>query len=234
MMTWLLKHNLRSVGKSASLDPQFRRALRESLADRGYVSTSLIRRVPVWKTGFALSGMVLSMGTGTGVYAYTSDNVLPDQPLYSVRQQIESVETRLARTPDSLEAVRLKHLGRRVHEAQILHTQNKPLSASHVAALTVGVQSVTKDAPIPPASESEVEISDMMGIESKEIAELASQRRDADTDEDRKRIDDLVGERVKTVEKSVKKLQEKHAIRQIKKAEKSEDPGDEPVDEVEE
>lgn len=75
---------------------------------------------PAFRASFASLVMVASMGVGTVSYAYASDEVTPDHPLYPVREAAEAVEEAVAPTPSIKQAVIQKHLERRVQEIEVM------------------------------------------------------------------------------------------------------------------
>ena len=69
-----------------------------------------------FKFATAVCAIVLLLSGGTSAYAYSSDEVLPDHPLYGLRETVESVEEKVAITQDSKQAVQRKLLQRRLKE----------------------------------------------------------------------------------------------------------------------
>lgn len=116
-MNWFLKRKLEKMGQHGDPSPVFVRSLEKRLrAEIGH---------PVWwirwpKVATAACSIVMLAGSGTGAYAYNSDEVLPDHPLYAVRQGIEQIEERVAITPRMKERVRAKFQKRREKEQQVL------------------------------------------------------------------------------------------------------------------
>jgi hypothetical protein len=74
--------------------------------------------------------MILSAGTAT--YAYTSDDVLPGNPLYPVREQIEKIEEAIASTPDARTQVVINHAARRAKEVQKLADTHKQVTITQI------------------------------------------------------------------------------------------------------
>ena len=121
-MTWHLKRKLREIGREGDPDRAFVRALELRLRQEiGH---------PVWWvkwSKFAAAGgtALVLITSATGVYAYTSDDVLPDTPLYPVRLGIEQVEQTVAVTPAAQAAVVQKIQARRIKERQIMDARTK-------------------------------------------------------------------------------------------------------------
>ncbi len=118
-LSWRLKR----LSQTATPSREFALRLQSTLRERGAFASPR----PVPRSSFGLASLrfagvalclVVLLGTGTGAYAYTSDEVLPDHPLYPVRQSIENTEEVLAITPAWKERVRKKHLARKHKEIQ--------------------------------------------------------------------------------------------------------------------
>lgn len=123
-MTYFLERKLKKLGHHADPDPQFLRVLEKRLrAQTGHP----MWWVRGWKV--AVGGLTaISLATSaTSVYAYNSDDVLPDHPLYGLRTTIENVETSLATTPDAKARIQINHLVRRVKEQQMMVKKHKPV-----------------------------------------------------------------------------------------------------------
>ena len=121
-MNWLIERKLRKIGEKTSPDKAYVSALQKTLQTQvGH---------PMWWVEWkkiaivSLTSFSLIAG-GTGVYAYSSDDVTPDHPLYALRQEIESVETSVAVTPEERTHVEQKHQQRRDHEQQVMEERKK-------------------------------------------------------------------------------------------------------------
>ena len=121
-MNFILKHKLTKLAQKADPNRDFVSALEKHL--KSEVDHPL-RWVQPWK--WMVGGMMaLSLvGSATGVYAYTSDDVLPDHPLYGLRQTIEHVEETVAVTPQLKQSVQQKHLERRKKEQKIVNAKKR-------------------------------------------------------------------------------------------------------------
>jgi hypothetical protein len=135
MNNWLLERKLKKLGHKADPDPAFLRALEKQLKQKSGHGAWWIQG---WK--FALGGVtaVSLLSGATGVYAYSSDDVTPDHPLYGVRTTIEDVEMTLATTPEQKARVKINHLERRVHE-------QKTLQSKHKTVLKEVIQNIEKE-----------------------------------------------------------------------------------------
>ena len=125
MMRWQLSRALARLSRRVNPSRDFVVSLHRRLEDAGYLAPT-VRRTPVWKLCGAGVLALLLVFIGTGSYAYASDDVLPDHPLYPLRQTIERAELELApivtRTPK--EKTQAKMLARRVKELQLVREKN--------------------------------------------------------------------------------------------------------------
>jgi anti-sigma-K factor RskA len=128
MFDWTVTHKLDRVAKRAAPDRIFVRSVRQRLELHGMPTTRLAH----WKITAASLSSVAILFAGTGAYAYTSDNVLPDNPLYPVRQLVERGESSLAFSDSHRAAVHLQHVRRRVHEQKLLNMRKHQLTLKHM------------------------------------------------------------------------------------------------------
>lgn len=140
-MEWFLQRKLQKIAKKAEPSRDFVFQLEKTLKkDIGH---------PFWwmqwsKVAASAACVSLVLGSGTGVYAYTSEEVIPEHPLYGVREQIEQVETKLARSEQAKTEIEIKHLKRRVFEAQKLRERHRPLQAAKIETLLQRVQQISQ------------------------------------------------------------------------------------------
>lgn len=109
----MIRYKLWKISKRAQPDAAFVARLGSRFAPQ---------RAPmmIWRMASATLAIVLLLSGGTSAYAYSSDEVLPDHPLYGLRETVESVEEKVAITQDSKQAVQRKLLQRRLKEIQIM------------------------------------------------------------------------------------------------------------------
>ncbi|MEO5927425.1 MAG: DUF5667 domain-containing protein [Patescibacteria group bacterium] len=125
MFDWILSRKLGRIAKTASPDRTFVRGLELKLKARMPHRAS---RSLLWKSAVgSLTGITLLL-SGTGVYAYTSDDVTSDSALYPVRTGIEQVEQSIAVFPNVKAAVALHLLKRRIKEQQILIKRQRAIT----------------------------------------------------------------------------------------------------------
>lgn len=134
MNSFFLKYRLTRMGKRVTADSNLKASLRARLVQAGYLPgrTSLWVRMRV---ATASAGMLFLGFGGMASYAYASDAVLPDTPLYPFRQSIEALEVKLAPTSEVRAKVLEKQAERRQKEAHLLEDLHKPLPALHAAIL---------------------------------------------------------------------------------------------------
>ncbi|KAA0207016.1 hypothetical protein EDM68_00275 [Candidatus Uhrbacteria bacterium] len=119
-MNPFVRYRLWKIARRAKPDAAFVAHLASRIAQLGSA------RSPVsWlgAYGFRFAGvamLVLAVLGGTAGYAYASDAVLPDHPLYPVREYVEGMEERAARTAEAKAQVQRKHLERKLEEVRRL------------------------------------------------------------------------------------------------------------------
>ena len=107
---------------------------RRARPDAAFVARLASRFTPRKLANFALrlgastTALILSLGFGTSAYAYTSDDVTPDHPLYAVRTAMENIEVAAAVTPDMKAAVQRKMVTRRLHEIRVIEARRSAKS----------------------------------------------------------------------------------------------------------
>ncbi len=119
-MNPVLQYRLWKMNRAARPSGEFSNRLKMRFGlpvKHNWLTTSAFR------VSFGTLAIVCSMGAGTVSYAYASDDVTPDHPLYAVRQAVETVEEAAAPSPEERTAVQQKHLKRRVHEIEVMKTR---------------------------------------------------------------------------------------------------------------
>ncbi|MCC7357227.1 hypothetical protein IT408_01850 [Candidatus Uhrbacteria bacterium] len=140
-MEWFLRHKLSKISKKANPSRDFVLSLEKRLKQETSHGLWWIQ----WsKVATSVACVSVVLGSGTGVYAYTSDEVLPEHPLYGIREQIEHVETKFAFSDQAKAQNELKLLKRRFNEAQKLEALNRPLQAAKLEKLAKRVQQVSQ------------------------------------------------------------------------------------------
>ena len=149
-MDWFLKRKLTQLGDRANPEPGFVRSLEKTLQLQSGHRSWWIH----WgRIAASASSIVLVAATATSAYAYTSDDVLPDSALYPVRQSLENVETAVAPTPIAKAKVEVKHLKRRMREAELLVAKRKPISPQVEQQVSEKIHQASEEAKELPAKE---------------------------------------------------------------------------------
>jgi len=212
--SWNITRLLSRMSRRAAPDRAFDLALRHKLADAGYLP---MRRFgsfafPSWKTAGVSFSLALSLAGGTGVYAYTSNEVLPSHPLYGVRVALERAELDLPQSEQQRGNIRLKHLQRRVSEAGKLNARHLPVPKSHREELLANLAAVSA------ASQEESDVSDsaseqanesreLVNMDHQELSDLIDERQAADSDEDVRVIDDELSHQMERVNEDLKRME---------------------------
>ena len=134
MIPFLLSLRLKRIGRRPITDPKIKASIRERLVQAGYLQD---RSKVLWRARMILASMsILVTGCGgMASYAYASDSVLPNTPLYPVRQELEKLEIQLTFTSTTRAQVIEKQVERRKKEAHLLEKQQKPLPVLHATLL---------------------------------------------------------------------------------------------------
>lgn len=72
----------------------------------------------------AAAAIILILTGGTATYAYASESVLPDSPLYPLREAVEVIEEKIAISPESKAVVQRKLVERRLGEIRNMNKKN--------------------------------------------------------------------------------------------------------------
>ncbi len=116
-MDWFISQKLKKIGKTADPSRAFVRALEKDLKTRmGH---------PVWwvqwsKVAAGATTALVLAGGSTGVYAFTSDNVLPGTTLYPIRTGIEQAIQTVDVIPAHQAKIKTMIQQRREREREIL------------------------------------------------------------------------------------------------------------------
>ncbi len=126
LLNWKEKRLLAKMSRQAAPSVAARLAIREHFEKAGYLSPIPSSRVLMrWEAVVASITLIVSLSGGTVAYAYASDEVLPDHPLYALRSRIEQVEAKLAFTEEKKERVQLQQLERRLKEARLINKKQE-------------------------------------------------------------------------------------------------------------
>ncbi len=141
-MDWITELKLNALSRKISPDRAFIKQLEAKLKAESQLTLAWI---PMWKLA-AVPSLLLILATGsTGVYAYTSDQVLPSHALYSVRQNMEKIESKITVGSSNQALIAVKHLQRRLHEDDLLLSKHAHIATSRVDDFTWRLQQLKTD-----------------------------------------------------------------------------------------
>jgi hypothetical protein len=209
-MTWLLKRQLKNLSERSSPDRRFVLRLERSLrAQTGHP----VWWVQGWKYAVAASSIALVACSATGVYAYTSDDVLPDTPLYTVRQGIEQVEQVAAVTPEQKTAVQLKMLQRRFHEQEVIAAKHKTVPAAKAQPEDSNLESVVNLTTKLSTSTQETVDEKIVNLEEQHTDALLKESTQATTPEQKQQVEDLLSKQRSSLQKVINSFQAERRAR---------------------
>jgi hypothetical protein len=221
MMRWILERRLRSVQAKADPQAAFVASMRAGFMQR-------IQPTPWYakagmRYGSVAATMVLTFGAGTGAYAYTSDTVLPDHPLYPLREELEHLELRLQPRAEVKARIMVKHAERRVRELELLSRAKKPLPpAVRMERFTNAVEAaITASAQLPTSTQKRVDAT-VSALEHAQIKQLVRNRDEQTATSTRADMQRVIEKETERMQKRVERMQEvrqKQFEKQTKRAE---------------
>lgn len=204
-MNWFVKWKLHKISTKANPDPAFVLRLEKELTSRVGVSRSWL----TWgRMAVSTACTVAVLGSGTGAYAYTSDEVVPDHPLYAMRQTLEDVEMKLATTEEAKTHVEMKQLNRRIKEAQKLRSLNRPLQAAKLEQMSQKVQALIKKVDLNDPKMKEEVRQAALHIEKAHVDLLEGSQESLKNEEEKKTIRELIQHERKTIREHLQTIRE--------------------------
>lgn len=205
-----LRYLLYRMSRLASPDRQFVRSWNQALIKAGYLPSPRFSFLSIGKTATACLGVMLSLVGGTVVYAYNSDQVLPDHPLYPVRSTIESVHLKMVRSSEEVERVRLQHVRRRMREARLLTVHEQPFPSSYTKVLLEELRSVASVSSTAGAQDQpHALMREILKIEREELAEILEQQKEVQGLGYRKELNQLLREQVEEMDQHLDSLEKR-------------------------
>ncbi|MBP6945584.1 hypothetical protein KBD61_04770 [Patescibacteria group bacterium] len=134
-MSFLLRVRLWRAARRSSPSSVFLRALEAKLFPPAELIT--LHRLRALRFAVVPALLVVSCLGGTGVYAYASDQVLPDHALYPLRQSLERFEVQIAAVTPMKDRVHLRLLERRAREKKLLEQKQQKAKALKVVPVKV-------------------------------------------------------------------------------------------------
>jgi hypothetical protein len=146
-MSLFLRLHLRRLAKQAEPSKVFLNRLETRLFERKEIV--LWHRSHLLRFAVVPALLIVTLLGGTGAYAYTSDQVLPDHVLYPLRKSIEGFQVQIAAVTPMKDRVRLRLLERHAREKRLLEEKQakEKASAKTTKSSTVKVVPV-KNAPV--------------------------------------------------------------------------------------
>jgi hypothetical protein len=118
------------------------------LKEKGAFSSVSLSVYSFARIGVVAAAIILVLSVTVSSYAYASEMVLPDTPLYPVREAIEQVEVKLAVTPVQKQKVVEKMVERRKQEVEKLTELKRPVPVKLQKFLRKEIKQELKRVPI--------------------------------------------------------------------------------------
>ena len=205
-MLWPIKSKLRGLSKRAEPGSKFRVALRKELVSR------LPRRpwyALIMRPVAVTASLAAMLGAGTASYAYASDSVLPDHPLYPVREQVENLVKTVAVTPKLQAAARLKLVLRRVRETEVMAARQRPLERPQVEKFEREFsQAVTAGGELNNGERAEFD-GKLSAAELAQIKILQGVRERMRDEKGRQEVEDIIQDETRKITEKIDQLREK-------------------------
>lgn len=215
-MNWFVKWKLHKISIKANPDAAFVLRLEKELVSRIGVTTPWL----TWgRMAVSTACIITVLGSGTGAYAYTSDEVVPDHPLYGMRQTIENVEMKLATTEEAKTHVEMKQLNRRIKEAQKLRALNRPLQAAKLEQMSQKVQALIKKVDVNDPKMKEEVRQAALHIEKAHVDLLEGSQEDLKSEEEKRTIRELIQTERKTIREHLQNMRQLRREQNLKKHE---------------
>lgn len=206
-MPWLLKNKLHQLQNKALPSPGFKRSLEARLMSEIGCNPTVSMS---WKLAFSMVTAVMVVAvSGTGVYAYSSPDVLPDTPLYGVRLALENVEEKIAVLPDWRAKVIVKHLKRRIQENEIMKQKQKPITEGRVEMFAKDLKQAldkTNDLPEDVKKSTDAVLDE---LEQKHEDVILSPKNGTSTNEDRKDLEKVLKQEREKIKQKIQRMDEK-------------------------
>ncbi len=215
-MSFILRWKLKKLGEKANPSRDFVMSLEQRLKQENGHPAWWIQWSRVAAIG--ASTFVL-LASGTGAYAYTSDEVLPNHPLYGLREGIEQVETKLAVSPERKTKIRIKHLQRRLEEARKLQRKNVPIGKDRVIEAARKIRNEIEAVEKLPEKEHQKIEQDAIKLEKTKLKLLEESKAATKSDQDRKQYEEILKREKEALKKKLERVQQRQ-LREIEKERK--------------
>jgi hypothetical protein len=135
-MFWDLERKFASIRRRSAPRRCFETELRKELVP---LTTHHSPFAIFLRPSIVAASLVTVLCTGTAAYAYVSEDVLPDHPLYPVRESIERIEEVIAPTADVRATVEVKHAARRADEVRKLTDHRKQVTLEQIEKMNTAL-----------------------------------------------------------------------------------------------
>jgi hypothetical protein len=203
-MDWFTDSKLNKIGDRANPDPRFVRALESKLKkEMGH---------PAWwirwsRLGAMATSVVFVFSGAMGAYAYNSPNVLPDHPLYGLRQALERAELQLATSPEKKTQVQAKHLERRIEELEQLLLKQQGKDPEKFKEISDRLQEKLEEAG--KASAEHKSESPPNDARESHIDKLREIQKNARTDAEREALENVLNQEQLRLEEKIDRVEKK-------------------------
>lgn len=146
-MNLILRYKLSRLSQRGKPSKDFVDTLQQKLIDKGAYAPPMKAGVQPVMMRFAAAALsiVILFSIGTSAYAYSSDEVTPDHPLYGLRQAVEVAEEAVAVTPAWKERVIRKHLERKQKEIEKMLERRPGLRERPEGQVLVKVEKILEE-----------------------------------------------------------------------------------------
>lgn len=115
---FFLRYHFFRLAKRASPSQDFLDRLETKLFPR--IDLVMVHRLRWMRFAVVPALIVVTILSGTGVYAYSSDTILPDHALYPLRQGVEGLTVQVAAVTGLKDRVRIRQIERHAREKILL------------------------------------------------------------------------------------------------------------------
>ncbi len=186
-MDWFIAHKLHRLAQRANPERAFVRALEKNLRLQSGHQGWWLHWGRIAVSGLSVVTMAAS---ATTAYAYESDDVLPDHPLYALRQGVEDFEIHVAKDPVAKAEVQVKHLERRMKEVGLLQKRQRPNVEKRLEEFELHLDQALGDSDKLPDEDARQRISNKIDkLQRTHITDLTEQRDNAKSDVEKNALD---------------------------------------------
>lgn len=210
MILWTIIRQLHHLSRSSDPDAAFTAALKQRLAERGYLPARASHVIWFsWQRAVVSFSLLFGLFAGTASYAYYAPEVVPTHPLYGVKSTVETLQVTLTPTADGKERVRLSQLKKHIKQTTVLAEKNKPEAAIQASVVLSNLnKEILHASSAPVASVQEEIMRDEVEVDRDGLADIADQQRavPADAVEERKIVREMLIDQTKQLNGHISNL----------------------------